>query len=307
MNYKERVDALKSLGFQVYAETIYKRETGREAVDLVQSVHLPFSAQEWCDIFQSNGAYNMVDFEPQIQLILDDVFKHDGDIQGHQLREIAEMMQEWDYTPEEEDLQGVPYISFKAPLEGLSVLTDYAKQNWKDLQPIDKVSFAWHMVDGIYAMDNDQKIPKQVFENSLDQALRVIHTSSFMISMRDMFPSESASQVKANDLMDGYRLIPALRMVLDKVHEVMPEPVTGYALIDVETGPEAVASNGQGFCFYETRKDAEDFYKLMLQTIKTYKDDEAFRPKYLTLGIRQVRVSVEKGFEFLDQAPGPIL
>lgn len=311
MNFAQRLESLKSLGFQV--EQDYLTLDGQKMpVDFIRAIRLPFRDEEWASIYRINGLHNMQDFEPEIQHLLDVAFRHDGEISGMDVRRIAEIMAEWDYNPEEsaevlEEPMVQAYISFKDP-PALPDMVQYAKQHWHSLQPIDKIAYAWHLINGYYTTDDKVADRPQALDNPLLSALRTVRQSSFMLYFEDFFGDERrADQKLANRMLEIHRIMPALKAVLDKVSLIAPDPMEGHVLVDVDVGPEAVASDGYGYCFYRTREDTESAYKVWAKFKKDYEGDSSLKLRHSNLGMRKVRVSVAQGFEFLDAGPEPVI
>lgn len=301
MDFKRRVEALRSLGYQLEFEAaqdergFVRDEHGVVRLERIASVRLPFSAEEWVSIVQRNGIHNMADFEPEVQQILFEAFREEGGITGPSLRRISELFLEWEVHPVEGD--DTPWVLFTTPTN-LEDMVSEAKSHWRSLQPIDKVALAWHLVDGHY-VPSEKDTPAVVHETPHEEALRVISHSAFMLYMGPLF-DKGTDQDLVNRTMDVYRMAPALRMILDRIKEFTPEPLTGFVLVDGAKGPEAVASNGGGYCFYRTRPEAEAAFKGALDAAKD-------RSELARFGIRQARASADKGFEFLDSGPGPII
>lgn len=302
MNFAQRLESLKSLGFQVEQDYL-TLEGQKMSVDFIRHLRLPFSAEEWVSIYQQNGYHNMQDFEPEVQHLLDLAFRNDGEISGMDLRRIAEVMSEWEFDPAEDDI----YIPFKnAP--ALADMVEYAKQHWHALQPIDKVAYAWHLINGYHTTDDKAVNRPYADENPLVSALKTIQQSSFMLYFEDMFGKEDAiDQQLTNRTMEIARIMPALKTVLEKVSTIAPAPMEGFVLVDTDVGPEAVASDGYGYCFYRTIEATETAYKLWAKTKKELEGHAAYKLRHTNLGMRRVRVSVANGFEFLDNGPSPVI
>ena len=82
------------------------------------------------------------------------------------------------------------------------------------------------------------------------------------------------SQVKANRSMLLYRMLPAWKTLNEKINELDLGPVEGYAIIDLTMGPDAIATNGHGYCVYENGDTVNEMLNLWRQQDKEYEVEE---------------------------------
>ncbi len=85
----------------------------------------------------------------------------------------------------------------------------------------------------------------------------------------------------------------------ERIDELQLGSVEGFAIIDKEKGPDAVASNGYGHCIYATRGEVDAMFALWRKEDSAYKEGDRIHIDQ-RMGVRPVRVTVEKGIEFLD-------
>lgn len=255
-----------------------------------KSVRLPFTPEEWCRLMMSGGDCYIggcCGTSSAMQDILARVFRFDsGWMDTEKLAELAML-----YVGHGERKERP---NFKALGN-----RDAAIKNWPRLDPWAKLAFLWHMVKDCHVPKVPSAPPPELppVENAID----ILQQGLYALNFHGFFAPEDApaSQTQADRLMTLYRLLPALRTLSGKIGELNPGPLEGYALIDKEGGGE-VAVNGYGHCVYRTRDEAEAMLKTWRAEDDEHKLKEERKPIDEQIGIRQVRVSMEKGIEFLD-------
>jgi len=111
---------------------------------------------------------------------------------------------------------------------------------------------------------------------------------------------DDEAQAYANRLVQLARLIPALKTLNEKIGELNAGAVEGVALVS-EDKPDVITTNGRGLVILKTRELANELIELWKRNAEQYEDEiftkRAEVPKIL---VRRVKVSMEKGVEFLD-------
>src|SRR5690606_35974603 len=125
-----------------------------------------------------------------------------------------------------------------------------------------KIALLYHIVKDYYK----PKAPKaqSLNSNEIEGALLMINRLSWSIGMDDFFKKSSSAQrspttESAQKIMRLYRFLPAFKTVHERLRELAPESVEGYAIVDLDKGEGEVAENGLGYCIYATRSEAERY------------------------------------------------
>jgi hypothetical protein len=133
--------------------------------------------------------------------------------------------------------------------------------------------------------------------NELQDAVRVIETACRSLSWARLFGDHPAqpgdAQKRTGRAMMLCRLYPALKTLFDKIDDLRLGPVEGHAIYI--PGEDEIATNGYGFCVYETEKEAHD----MIKQWRSNPDDEDDKKRMEALQVRPVRVTVENGLEYV--------
>ena len=173
----------------------------------------------------------------------------------------------------------------------------------------DKIACIWHIVKGHYSAEIPCAYGAHMSE--LEQAASILSKSLTYLSFdRLLLRTGSASQIpdsqaKANRATLMYRLMPALKTLNDHIDQLDLGPVEGFALIDLEVGPDAIARNGYGYCVYSTEEEVEKILNHWKQEDELYKDEGTRYRRGKSeerLSIRKVRISKEGGIEFTGES-----
>jgi hypothetical protein len=272
-------------------------------LDLVENVTLPLSHEEWGELCQREGSAYMGGCCPMmshVQDLLNASFRDDGYMKSTTLAEIAQAM----LSHGEGDVR----ISFG--YEGsVEDLANDARLTWKggEISPWDKIAFTWLLIRENYtpevvsALRTDMPPLEEAFyvlSNSLQYFSfgRVFHNDSFGS------PANKEQREITNTLMVS-RLLPALKLLNDHVDSLKVPPVEGYVIVDLNKGPEEVAVNGFGYCFFRELSEIHQLVQMWKRSQEEYKEQPPYKLKELNLGVRRARISSEKGIEFLDEKP----
>jgi hypothetical protein len=265
----------------------------KEGYELVTSVYLPLSSDDWVSLCMRDGdSYigGCCTALSCLQDCLNKIFRDGGFVTGPELEYVAEtVIAHGDGLTDN--------LNFGADID-LSHLSELAQVNWGTWGPWDKISYTWHLVKGHYtseAPDELESDPVKASLNTLDRCLRYLSLAypfhgKFDTVFADLLP-DFEFQTKTTSLVTLYRFIPALRGLFEYVNQLRLPPTEGVVLILTGHGPEAVARNAFGICFYEDSSEVQG---------KVWSVDSRHGGP---LGFRKVRVSLEKGLEFLDDGP----
>ncbi len=265
----------------------------REDSELIARVFLPLSPNDWINLCMRGGdsyiggcctAFSC------LQDHLNKVFRDGGFISGPELELIAETA-----ITHGEGL--TDNLNFGADMP-LSDLSELATINWEFWGPWDKISYVWHLMKGHYTSkmpDELESDPVKASLNTLDQCLMYLSLAypfhgKFDTVFSNFLPNIEP-QTKAMSLVTLYRFIPALRGLFEYVDKLSLPPMEGVVLVLTGCGPEVVARNAFGICFYENLAEIQG---------KVWPADSNHGGP---LGLRKARVSLEKGLEFLDDGP----
>ncbi len=308
--FEEASEILKGLGTEFSEASEFRGEPpNREECPLpfFDSIHLPFTPEEWCRLCMGGGDYyvggccgNMSALQDE----LNDVFRiESGWVGASKLARIAQLNIEHDY-----DKDHLPNFAEIGDI-------DIVKMNWVSLSPWDKMAAVWHLVKDHYVPEKPsgfgkkhekrtvKKHKKRTVKNEIEIALHIARNGLSHLSHIEVFtPQEHRGQFQdsANKLMALYRVVPALRTLWLHIEKLGPPTLKeAFALFDKER--DDIASNRLGLCIYATREEAEKLLELWRKDDEVRKDKfKNFKPVDEYLTIRPVRVSVEKGLEFLD-------
>lgn len=263
-------------------------------------VRLPFSPLEWCQCCMSDGWHYVggcCATCSAIQDILSHAFRfHTGWLDIQELSELAEL---WTTHGE-----GDQIVKFSEEPD------EFHHKAFVDsrLDPWEKIALVWHITKNFY----QPKVPSAYGDhlNELDQAVSLLGSALHTLSFHHIFDRSfegrptivgEESQEQASELIVLSRILPALKTLNEQIDQLGPPPMEGWALVDLEKGPDAVAHNGLGLCVYRTEEEVEHLLQL-------WREQEGQREEKTERGgkiddrikVRRVRVTREKGIEFLD-------
>ena len=303
--FNERIQMLKSLGVEYGTEYEYRGE-GEERkeyrLDFFTSVRLPLTAAEWCSLCMSGGENYIGGCCGQssaTQDILNHIFRHDSGFPP--IRDLAELV---DMLNAHDPITGrIPFDSLDKLDDPLPRLVERAgePQNWEKLSPWDKIALVWHIVKDCWR----PQVPAASgpHRTELDDAVSVLSRGMQAISWERLFRGNKdvSSQAIAQRALLLAKLLPAWETMNRRITELDLGGFDGWALIDKRQGPDEIAMNAMGYCIFATREECDNLLKLWRETEVKYKGRKPpDSPIDEIIGIRRVRVSPEKGAEFLD-------
>jgi len=299
MTFQDRSTLLDKYGIKWTQDQEWRGEVGPNRkphpIEVFQRVLLPLSPVEWLSCCMSDGS-NYVGgccgAMSALQDRLNHIFRFDsGWASGRELAEMAQIIIEhgdfegfipWDKTADN-------FI----PVDKLRVNTQY-------LNPWDKISLCWHLIDGFYSAEVPHASHPDRTE--LQRSTYVLGNAMHYLSMCNLFENNPIkapdSQERANRATLLARVLPALKLLNDNIDQLDLGPVKGWALIDTNQGPDEVATNGFGYCIYAERTEAETLYQTWVREAEEYEEIE--RKQHLAdhLKIRPVQVTAQDGIQF---------
>jgi hypothetical protein len=122
------------------------------------------------------------------------------------------------------------------------------------------------------------------------------------LNFRHLFDNgnkEEPAQKTASQILNMHRVLPDLKYVMDHVDQLDLKPIEGVAVVVRATGK--IPSNAYGSCIYYTEEEANKTLDLWRKADDTYEDTYCHTPVNAdeTYELKKVRVSLEKGIEFL--------
>lgn len=315
--FEQRVKMLETLGVEYHVEQEWRpKEPPREPhpIRVFGSVKLPLRPAEWCGLFMADGPFYIGGCCGSMSHLQDkichEIRMESGWFSIDTLSEIAEIMinhdgDESNDTPDELTFAHLPVGKSLGDVvaEFKGFLEDEKRSEGFLMDPWVVMSLVWHITKDHYGPQVPSAYGDHVSE--LDKAVNVVARGLESISWSTLFQDTNhpapppESQTKANRSMRLYRLLPALKTLSERISELDLGPVEGFALIEKEKGPEAICVNGHGLCVYETQEAVNEVLDLWRRQDEEYEIQER-KPIDGRIGVRRVRVSAEKGIEFLD-------
>lgn len=317
--FAERKATLERLGWKVSVETEYRGEVPRQPhnLEIFKSVRLPLTPRDWCRLcMRESEDYLSVETEEgtkceyseyvggccgnmsAVQDTLNGWFRDGGWVEVRDLVELGEAMRDHgdesfeELSPEKLTEAVDNYLKFQEqPKE---------TQYWK----------AWGKIALLYHLVKDHYVPEAKtrgqYGDTLEQSFKVVSRMAWTFGMGDFFTRDrgtSATTDNAQKTMRLFRFVPALHEVYERVRELAPEPVEGWAIVDEEHNGD-VAENGYGMCVYATKREAQRIIDLFKRAEEEY-EEKPSRNLENRFKLRAVRISVDKGLEFLEPGTQP--
>ncbi len=304
--FAERAALLDQLGIKYHRGEEWRGEPpnrGPQPIDVFEGVLLPLSPVEWMSVAMRDGDHYLGGCCGAMSALQDEiehVFRFEsGWAKCRDLARMASIIENHDEIGEK-----VPWNDLPTPIEDLVKALGLGTSGlaFDPLTPWEKIALCWHLVREHYSPEVPCAVHKNV--TPLDGAIRILARSLEYFSLGHFFVPEGQdsekTQIEASKLIVLARLLPALKTLNEHIGELGVEPIEGFALVDRERGPDAVCSNGYGYCILATRAEADELFRLWTKQAEQYEDDDRKKHLHDHIGIRPVRVTREKGIEFLD-------
>lgn len=335
--FAERRDALERLGWEVSVASEYRGKLpNREPHDLeiFSSVVLPLTGNDWVrlcahaeregyptclrsDLTDEKGRHlyersEYLDWSEgplkEAQRVAQVFLYRGGHVGVEELVELGEMLRDHggEYWGDERN----PFAD-RTPEELAEVVEFRVANGDQWFSAWGKIALLYHLVKDHY----EPKVPEAQHERTdeLEGAFRLVGGMAMVFGMSNFFSNRSfatETTENVNLLIQLARFLPAFKVVYERARDLAPEPIEGWALVDLEQGEGEVAENRLGYCIYATRGEAQRMIDLWRRTQDEYEDEVSTPRKLRTpieekIGIRAVRVSLEHGIEFLDDGAEP--
>lgn len=313
--FDHRVKLLKALGVEFTQEYEYRGEhpTRKQySLEIFRSVKLPLLPIEWCALFmQDGGAYvgGCCGAMSHLQdMICHEIRMNSGRFEIRTLAEIAEVMVEHDgdENNDNEDFLTFAHLPQGETLEGFVSNFVRGMADTRDaghiLDPWQMMQVVWHITKDFYSPEVPSGMGNHMSE--VEKAISLLSRSLTSISWEKLFDSHPAkaeqSQTKVNRSMLLYRMLPAWKLLNANLDKLDLGPVEGWALMDKRKTPEAICENGHGYCVYDSREKLDEILALWKHDDDQHEAKGMNPPIMDCIGVRRVRISAEKGIEFLD-------
>lgn len=265
MDFDEAKGFLKRLGIRVtLAEDWRDGPRGRLPVKIpiFRAFVPPFTAKDWVRIARRDGDQYIGGCCSQTSGIQDEIvgwFRDGGAVQIRDLAQVAGWMIV-------HDSETSPFADLGMSFEDVVTLRAEwkagARSNaWNDLWF--RLAVVWHLVKGAYMAEVPSGFRTDMSEG--DKAIATISDLAQAISYhRVIAREERTAQDRTARLLALAKMVPALRYVLEHVHELAwgSGTVTGWALVDLQKGEDVVCQNGLGLCLYDDRAEMESVLDL---------------------------------------------
>jgi hypothetical protein len=309
MTFDEAAGHLTRLKIKSYRDYDYgKQETDerhRFQVNVFTGFMIPFTAEEWCAIaMRESGHYigGCCGTTSAAQDYVNAAFRDSGYISGKDLSELAHLLANHD------EPVGA-FCTFNEPKEPIGGLVEKAVKKWKKIDPWSKIALLWHVTKDFIGPEVPRAYGKHISEleiamSTVENMLKYLSYERVFKWGRDRDNEELNSQGKAQRALLMAKLLPSLKVVYEQIGSLDVGPFEGFALIDKKQGPDAVARNGNGPCIFSTREEVDHLLKLWREQETQYEEKTERTGKIDDhIGVRRVRVTTEKGLEFLDNGP----
>lgn len=302
MTFDEATGFLTRLGVMFGQDYDYGKrgtdERHRFDVPMFASFVLPFTSEEWCSLCMREGddyvggcCGNM----SAAQDIVSDAFRFGGGrINGYDLAKLVELMASHD-GGSEGTFTGLARPVAEAVERALA----------KRPTPWEMIALVWHIAKEHVAPEVPHAMGKHL--SPIENAVHTLGRGLRRISFEDVFKTDietvaRTSQHRASRAILLFKLLPALKIVWERIDELDLGSFEGFALVDKNKGQEAVAENSWGLCIFETHEEVDDLLRLWREQEKEY-EERTERSGRIDdrIGVRRVRVSKERGLEFLDE------
>lgn len=303
VSFAERVKMLGKLGVEFHQEYDYGKQGTEERhqfdVPLFTNVHLPFTPQDWVSLCMNEGEMYIggcCGTTSAMQDIVDYTFRFSsGWFECRKLAELAELAKGHD----EDKTSAYLFSRLKKPLS--DAVEDAARAD-SDLTPWQRMALIWHVVDGHYRLEvPSAHLPER--RHTGDADLSIAASGLEILSYGRMWSHNEPPSPQLRPLMalTLARLLPAVTRTLEKLKELYEGPFDGLALIDKNRGPDEIAENGRGYCIFSTRAEVDELLGIWREQEQAFEERSTRTTKIdERIGVRPVRITLEKGIEFLD-------
>lgn len=288
---------LKRLGVEVSLDEEWRGTPGVDraphTVNVIGNIRLPFTAAEWCSLCQREGADYIggcCGSASHLQDTLNSWFRDGGYIHPSALAEFAEMCKLHDGA--ESRFASVPDL---LPIIESGCL-DVGNV---DRNPWDVLAAVWHLCAGHFLPRSTKPAAYGDHLSPTEKAISLVENFCWAFCWNRILSGDDTPQSKANRALAVHRFLPALKVLTETAYQLYPGPFAGFAVIDNEQGPNAIAKTRMGYALYESEDSIKQLFVEWDSLAAEYKETkhEAAATKF---SIRPVRVTLDEGIVFTD-------
>lgn len=277
--------ALEKRGAEIRRDYEYEHTdtpAGRVGVrhdkDLVLGIFVPLSPDEWCSLCMQEGEHYIggcCGQSAQVQDILNGIFRDSGWIDID--------------TAETLFLIAGSHDGYELLLETDEKALLKAEARWLELVPLRKLLLC------VAAAKPKMKSRSNGRVTDPDDTEDIVYTlskCSGYLSMNDLFarnPENKTPQHAGNRAVRVARMVPAAKAFLSRASEIGCVPFEGFAIADPNG---KLGENMMGYALFEKKKEAE-------KVLESWQKDEDSKDSIAAFSIRKVRITIEKGVEFI--------
>jgi hypothetical protein len=165
------------------------------------------------------------------------------------------------------------------------------------------MAVVWHLTKNHHQLPRPVAIADHL--TPLEKSLRVVERMCRGLNWERILnqkevDGKTATQARAGRVIALTRFLPALKMLHEHAGGLYPGPVDGFAVIEVEHGPMALAETARGYCIVETEADASELFDRWDQNDAEFESPRERRAARERYAVRPVRVDLENGLTFTD-------
>lgn len=300
------VTALEKTPIAIVYEEIWEGEpprTPRPNFEKVRGVHLGLTPAEWCNLAMHEGdSYigGCCGTTSAMQDIINSVFRDSGYADADALWTLGEHAR--NHPDGFKDSFTTRWTQKRF---------DETCAKWETLRPWEKIAVAWQAVRdkvtpyshqvSMWAMPEPR--PDLDEKREIDELYDALSSSKFAI-FKYREENDPKKQEHANEVITRAKLLCGARRLVAKLTEDFTT-FEGVAVVET-VRPDVVTRNGFGMCLFGTEEHARDMIATWEKVETPARRDQKHGGKSPSerVRIRPVRVSVQKGLEFLD-VPNP--
>lgn len=298
MDFDQATERLKRLNIIYHLQDEWRGEPGKDRgpheLKIFRSVTLPFSAETWFHLCNSEGDFYVggcCGTTSHIQDRMNHIFRMDAP--WLKVRDLEDLAARWlGHDGDDSYYSEVGFTkAFEMAPEEMDVLPN---------DPWAAMALIWHLVKDNYEPEVPTAFGKHMGE--LEQAVSLLSRAFQSLSWARLFndhddgEKEPTGPMKANRALLLSRVMPALKTFNERFGELDFGGIEGVALYDIER--EDIAHNGHGLCVYETQEEAEAMMERWRRTEAEYEERDR-RNIDERISVRPVRITREGGIEWL--------
>lgn len=261
-----------------HTDTPAGRVAVRRPSDEIRAIRIPLSSDEWCSLCMRDGENYIggcCGQTGQTQDILNEIFRESGWVSAD--------------TAESLVLVAGSHDGFKILTEKDEEVLLKEEAGWLDLDPYGKIFLC------VAAAKPRMKVRAPGRAKDLDDAEDIVwnlNKCSGYLSVKDLFarnPENKDSLHLGNRAVRVARMVPAAKAFLNHAKEIGHFPFEGFAIVDPNG---KFGETMMGYAIFEKKKEAKDL-------LEAWQKDKDSKEIVASFAVRKVRITIEKGVEFI--------